>query len=81
MKWILIMGILFGSSGIFADRRVPKKRKLDTSSPEYKKMLRRIIHNRYDSGAMRWVEANKELKKYKKEKEKDKMWEEFKGVI
>jgi hypothetical protein len=30
---------------------------------------------------LRKIEANKELKKYKKQKAKDKMWEEFKGVI
>ena len=84
MKWIIIMGFLFGSTGLFADKRVPKKRKIDTTSPEYKQMLHRIIHNRADSGILKKMAADKELekyKKYKKQKEKDKMWEDFKGII
>jgi len=81
MKWILIMGFLFGSKGLFADKRVPKKKVFDTSSPEYKQMLHRIIHNRTDSEALKWIAADRELKKYKKEKKKDEMWKKFKEVI
>jgi len=63
------MSSLFGVvSGCFADKRIPKKKAFDTSSPEYKQMLHRIIHNRTDSGALRWIEADKELKKYKENK-------------
>ena len=62
------MGFLFGSKSIFADKRLPKKRKIDTTSPEYKKMLHRIIHNRTDSEVLRWRAADKELKKYKDRK-------------
>ena len=63
------MGFLLSSlSGCFADKRVPKKRKIDTSSPEYKQMLHRIIHNRTDSEVLRWMAADKELKKYKDKK-------------
>ena len=81
MKWILIMGILAGISGCFSDKRVPKKRKINTSSPEYKQMLYRVIHNRTDSGFLKWVKADEELKKYKEKKKKKEMWEEFKGII
>ena len=62
------MGFLFGSTGCFADKRVPKKRKFDTSSPEYKQMLHRIIHNRTDSDILKRMAADKELEKYKKGK-------------
>ena len=55
-------------SGCFADKRVPKKKVWDTSSPEYKQMLHRIIHNRTDSEALRWMAADKELKKYRENK-------------
>lgn len=66
MKWILIMGFLFGQSGCFADKRVPKKK--DVNTPEYKQMLHRIIHNRTDSEILRGLAADRELKKYKDKK-------------
>ena len=71
------MGFLFGSQGLFADKRVPKKRNIDTSSPEYKKMLHRLIHNRYDSDILRKMEADKELKKYKETQK----WKRFSKEI
>ena len=77
MKWILIMGFLIGSQNLFADKRVPKKKKIDTTSPEYKKMLHRIIHNRTDSDILRKMEADKELKKYKEARK----WKRFSEEI
>lgn len=63
------MSSLFGVvSGCFADKRVPKKKTFNTTSPEYKQMLHRIIHNRTDSGVLKWMAADEELKKYKENK-------------
>lgn len=63
------MSSLFGVvSGCFADKRVPKKKVWDTSSPEYKQMLHKIIHNRYNSEALKWMAADKELNKYRENK-------------
>lgn len=52
----------------FEDKRIPKKKVFDMNSPEYKKMLSRIIQNRTDPEALRWIAADRELEKYKEGK-------------
>ena len=75
---IIIVSSLFGViSGFFEDKRVPKKKVFDKTSPEYKKMLSGIIQKRYNSEFLTNMAVEKEYKKYLKEKKKDERWERF----
>jgi len=71
MKRIIIMGFLINAiAGCFEDKRVPKKRTADTTSPAYKKMVSNIINNRFSSETIKSMQAEKEYQKYLKEKNK-----------
>lgn len=71
--FVFFAGLVLAGCSLFADKRVPVKPKIDTTSPEYKEMLRTIIYYRYDSEILRSIEADKEYEKYLKEK--DKPWD------
>ncbi len=76
------MGFLFGQQSLFADKRVPKKRIVDTTSPAYKKMVSNIIKNRFsNSEAIKSMQTEKEYQKYLKEKKKDEQWKRFNKEI
>lgn len=67
----LFLSIILTISGCswFADNRIIEKPKIDTTSPEYKEMLSRIIGNRYDSEYIRIAVADKALAEYLHDKE------------
>lgn len=53
----------------FADNRVIVKPKIDTTSPEYKEMLSKIINSRYDSEYLRIASADLAYQEYLLNKE------------
>ena len=65
---IIIVSSLFGViSGCFEDKRIPKKKVFDTTSPEYKKMLSGIIQKRYNSEFLTNMAVERDYQKYIKE--------------
>ena len=43
---VIIMGVLSLISGLFADKRIPKKKEIDPNSPEFKAMVRGILETK-----------------------------------
>lgn len=68
---IIIMGFLISAiSGSFADKRIRKKKEWDTSSPQYRATIRRILNNKYDNTFLMNLRAEQEYQKYLKESSK-----------
>ena len=61
---ILIISFLSGCA-LFEDKRVRVEPKYDITAPRYKKMLKALLDNRYDSEYLRWIAADSALEEYK----------------